>query len=224
MNNNITYVGGKKASEILGVHQRTLYVWEKNKKIETIRTDGGHRLYNVSKYIEERNNNKIINDNINIIENDDNKEEQTYLNKLDNIKGKLNICYIRVSSLSQKDDLERQKNYMIKKYPNYTLIKDIGSGLNLNKRGIKKIIDLGIQGKINEVVVAYKDRLIRFGFDLIKDIIKKYSNGKILVLNKKEKKEPEEELITDVLSILNVYVAKMNGLRKYKKNLKENKK
>ena len=56
---------------------------------------------------------------------------------------------------------------MKKLYPKYEIIEDIGSGLNLNKRGIRKIINLSIQGKINNLVVAYKDRLTRFGFELI---------------------------------------------------------
>ena len=106
---------------------------------------------------------------------------------------------------------------MIKLYPKHILIEDIGSGLNLNKRGIKKIINLAIEGKINEVVVAYKDRLTRFGFELIEELINKYSNGKIIILNHNDLIEPEEELVKDVMSILNVYVAKMNGLRKYNK-------
>jgi putative resolvase len=122
-----------------------------------------------------------------------------------------------VSSQGQKDDLERQKEIMIKKYPTYKIIEEIGSGLNLNKRGIKKIIHLAIAGKINNLVVAYKDRLTRFGFELIEEIIEKYSNGKIIILSETEKKEPEEELVKDMMSIMNVYVAKMNGLRKYKK-------
>jgi putative resolvase len=67
------------------------------------------------------------------------------------------------------------------------------------------------------VVVAYKDRLSRFGFDLIEDLIKTYSNGKLIILNKTDDMEPEEELARDVLQIMNVFVAKMNGLRKYKK-------
>ena len=96
-------------------------------------------------------------------------------------------------------------------------------GLNLNKRGIKKIIILAIDGKINEVVVAYRDRLTRFGFELIEELIQKYSNGKIKILNEKELIEPEEELVKDVMSILNVYVAKMNGLRKYNKIKKQQK-
>ena len=130
---------------------------------------------------------------------------------------KLNICYIRVSSNGQKDDLERQKELMIKLYPEHIIIEDIGSGLNLNKRGIKKIITLAIDGKINELVVAYRDRLTRFGYELIEELIEKYSKGHIIVINEKELIEPEEELVKDVMSILNVYVAKMNGLRKYNK-------
>ena len=97
----------------------------------------------------------------------------------------------------------------------------MGSGLNLNKKGIKKIIKLAIAGKINELVVAYRDRLTRFGFELIEELINDYSKGKIIVLNEKDKIEPEEELVKDIMSIMNVYVAKMNGLRKYR--LKEKK-
>jgi len=205
------FVGGKEASKIIGVHQRTLYLWDEKKLIETIRTPGGKRLYNVEKYIKEQeceNENKLNNY---ICED---------LDSLDKISGKLNICYVRVSSNGQKDDLERQKEQMIKKYPNHKVIEDIGSGLNLNKRGIKKIITLAIDGKINELVVAYRDRLTRFGFELIEELIKKYSNGNIKILNEKEQIEPEEELVKDVMSIMNVYVAKMNGLRKYNKKIK----
>ena len=205
----IKFVGGKKASEIIGVHQRTLYLWEKKGLIKTIRTTGGKRLYDVEKYIKEQ------------ICEDENKNKNTIscnnLDELDKEKEKLNICYVRVSSNGQKDDLERQKNLMVKLYPNHKIIEDIGSGLNLNKRGIKKIINLAIDGKINEVIVAYKDRLTRFGFELIEELIQKYSKGKIVILNEKEQIEPEEELVKDVMSILNVYIAKMNGLRKYNK-------
>lgn len=205
----IKFVGGKKASEIIGVHQRTLYLWEKKGLIETIRTTGGKRLYNIEKYLKEK------------ICDDDNKIKNTILcdnlEDLDKKKGKLNICYVRVSSNNQKDDLERQKNLMVKLYPKHLIIEDIGSGLNLNKRGIKKIINLAIEGKVNELVVAYKDRLTRFGFELIEELIEKYSKGKIIIINQKNVIEPEEELVKDVMAIMNVYVAKMNGLRKYKK-------
>ena len=106
---------------------------------------------------------------------------------------------------------------MLKKYPKYEIIEDIGSGINFNRNGLRKIIKLAIEGKINKLVVAYKDRLTRFGYELIEDIIREYSKGEIIIENEKEEKEPKEELVEDVLQILNVYTAKMNGLRKYNK-------
>jgi predicted site-specific integrase-resolvase len=198
------FKGGKQAAEILGVHQRTLYLWEKKGLIETIRTPGNKRLYNVNKFLE------------------DNKCKENICNNLDDLdkEDKLNIAYIRVSSQNQKDDLERQKQLMVHKYPNHIIIEDIGSGLNLNKRGIRKIIHLAIEGKVNELVVAHRDRLTRFGFELIEEIINKYSKGKIIILSEPEKLEPEEEIVKDIMSIMNVYVAKINGLRKYKKHNK----
>ena len=198
------FKGGKQAAEILGVHQRTLYLWEKKGLIETVRTPGNKRLYNVNKFLE------------------DNKCKENICNNLDDLdkETKLNIAYIRVSSQNQKDDLERQKHLMVHKFPNHIIIEDIGSGLNLNKRGIRKIIHLAIEGKINELVVAHRDRLTRFGFELIEEIINKYSKGKIVILSEPDKLEPEEEIVKDIMSIMNVYVAKINGLRKYKKNNK----
>jgi len=198
------YMSGKETSKLLGVHQRTLYQWEEKGWIETIRTEGNKRLYNIEKYLKEK---ECKNDSL-CIQN---------LDELDKKEGKLNICYVRVSSLGQKEDLERQKKLIKEKYPNHLMIQDIGSGINLNKKGIQKIIDLGIEGKINELVIAYKDRLARYGYELIERIIEKYSKGKIIIINKKDDLEPEEELAFDVLQIMNVFVAKMNGLRKYKK-------
>jgi len=195
-----TYLSGKEACQKLGVHSRTLYNWEEKGKIDTIRTPGNKRLYNLEKYLKEQNPSfKVF-------------EETLDEDKIDRLK----IIYTRVSSHSQKDDLERQKEYMVKKYPNYLLIEDIGSSLNFNRRGLRKIIKWAILGKVEEVVVAYKDRFARFGFELIEDLITEYSNGKITILNKVKDEEPEEELVKDLLQIMNIFVAKMNGLRKYK--------
>jgi excisionase family DNA binding protein len=206
------YLGGKEACRQLGVHPRTLYNWEEKGKIDTIRTPGNKRLYNVEKYIKEQNSifKNLYNNEIN------ERNEINEINEMSNKKEKLKIIYTRVSSISQKDDLERQKNYMLKRYPNYLLIEDIGSGLNFNRRGLRKIIKYAINGEIDQVIVAYKDRLARFGFELIEDLIKEYSNGKIIILNQKKDIEPEEELVKDMLQIMNIFTAKMNGLRKYK--------
>lgn len=209
MNNKINFLGGKEACKILGVHYNTLYSWEKKGLIEVIRnTPKGKRYYNVEKYLKSKglecegiNNKEIKCSNI---------EE---LKK----KKRLKICYARVSSIGQKNDLERQKAELIRKYPKYELIEDIGSGINLTKRGLIKIIEFAIEGKIEELVVVHKDRLARFGYELIEYLIKKYSNGKITIINKGTEVEPETEMVKDVLQIMNVFVAKMNGRRKYNK-------
>ena len=202
-----TYVKGKEASKILKVHQRTLYQWDKKGWIEVIRTKGNVRLYNVEKYLRE----------IKKVEMKCYCEKENNLEELNKMK-RINISYVRVSSNGQKDDLERQYESIKSKYPENIIIKDIGSGINMNRRGLNKIIELAIEGKVKTLVVEHKDRLTRFGYEMIENIIKKYSKGEIIIINKKDNQKPEEELIMDVMQIMNVFIAKMNGLRKYKKN------
>ncbi len=203
------FMGSKEACAILGVHPKTLYLWEKNGTIETVRnTPKGKRYYNVEKYLKGKG----------LICNKLNKKE-IKCSKIEDLEKqkRIKICYARVSSIGQKDDLERQKEVLKKEYPKYDLIEDIGSGINLTKRGLLKIIELAIDGKIEELVIVHKDRLVRFGYELIELLIKKYSKGKITIINKKEEIEPEAEMVKDVLQIMNVFVAKMNGRRKYTK-------
>jgi predicted site-specific integrase-resolvase len=111
---------------------------------------------------------------------------------------------------------------MQEKFPKHTIISDIASGINFKRKGLKTILDLALKGKIQEVVVAHKDRLSRFGFELIEYILSASSNAKIVVLDK-PCGSIEEEIVQDVLQILNVYTAKINGSRKYKHKDKENK-
>lgn len=204
------YLKGKQASEKLGIHQRTLYQWESKGWIKTLRTPGGIRYYDVDGYLKSKECEK---------ENEAKKEEECLesgLKELDKKEERLNICYVRVSTHGQKSELENQKKFMEKMFPNYEMIEDIGSGINFNRKGLRKIIELSIEGRVNMVVVGNRDRLTRFGFDFISDLIEKYSNGRIVVLNEKEADEPEIELAKDVLQIMNVFVAKMNGMRRYK--------
>lgn len=187
------YIKRKDALKILGISYVTLYKIAKNKEIETIKI-GSNTLYNVNKYLRNQNITKI---------------------------GKRKICYCRVSSNKQKDDLDRQIDYMKDKFPTHEIIKDIGSGLNNKRKGMIKLMELAINGEIEEVVITYKDRLSRFGYDMIEWIIEKYSGGRIIIINKKEEETPTEEITKDIISIMNVYVAKVNGLRKYTKLIKE---
>jgi putative resolvase len=180
----------------LGVHPQTLYKYEKAGIIETIRTPGGKRLYNVKDYL-----NKIDKE-INIVENTREK-----------------ICYCRVSTNGQKKDLNNQIEYMKNLYPSYKIVYDIGSGINFKRKGLQKIIQLAHEEKIEEVVIAYKDRLCRIGYDLIKFIIEEFSHGKITIIND-IKHSPEEEITTDLLQIIIVFSARLNGLRNYKQIMK----
>ena len=171
----------------------TVYNLVKNNKIETIKV-GNISKYNLGKYILD--------------------------NKIEIQKStKKKICYCRVSSRKQEGDLERQIEIMKINYPEYEIITDIGSGLNLKRKGLEKIIDMSIKGEIEEVIVTYKDRLARFGYDLIEMILKKYSNAKITIINKNEKQTSDEELVKDIISIMNVYVAKINEMRSHQLNL-----
>lgn len=190
---NLNYVPRKKVLETLGIHYQTLYNLVRRKEIESVKV-GRTSVYNLDKYI--KDNNILIN----------NKEK---------------ICYCRVSSQKQKEDLERQINLMKHLYPNHRIISDIGSGINFKRKGLEEIINLGIKNQIEELVIAYKDRLARFGYELIENILKNHSKTNIIILNKSEEKTPTEELTEDILAIMNVYVAKVNGLRKYEKRLTE---
>jgi predicted site-specific integrase-resolvase len=96
---------------------------------------------------------------------------------------KKKICYARVSSYDRKEDLDRQIQYLTEKYPDHEPITDIGSGINFKRKGLQKIIELAISDDLSEVVVTYKDRLCRIGYDLIEFILKKYSNAEIKIEN-----------------------------------------
>jgi len=129
-----------------------------------------------------------------------------------------------VSSNKQRDDLERQSKYLRDKYPTYTIISDIGSGINYNREGLKKILELSMSNKLSEVVVAHKDRLARFGFELIEYIFK--FNGTKLTIDNQNNEKPKsdsEELSDDLLSIIHVFSCRQMGKRRYNNKNKKDK-
>lgn len=129
------------------------------------------------------------------------------------------VCYCRVSSPKQKDDLDRQVDFLQKQYPNATFIKDIGSGLNFKRKGLNSLLERAMQGHKLKIIVAHKDRLARFGFDLIEYIVVR-SGGEILVLDR-TLDSPESELTKDLLSILHVFSCRLHGLRNYKEQISQ---
>lgn len=131
------------------------------------------------------------------------------------------ICYCRVSSRKQKDDLQRQIEYMQSQYPEAEIIQDIGSGLNFKRKGLRSILDRLLQRDKLTIVVACRDRLCRFGFELIQYLVE--SNGGQIVVLDKSVHCPQSELTADILSIIHVFSCRMHGLRKYSKKIKEDK-
>ena len=131
-------------------------------------------------------------------------------------KTKHKIVYCRVSSNGQKDDLQRQVDCLRDQYPNHAIIQDIGSGINFRRRGLQTILEYAMRGDLEEVVVAFKDRLCRFGFDLVQSVIE-MSGGKLIVLDDENHKSSEQELAEDLLSIVHVFNCRQMGKRKYTK-------
>ena len=187
-------------SKILGVSAQTLRNWDANGKLHPHHTStNGYRYYS---------------------------HEQ--LNQVMNVKPNLNrvtIGYCRVSSHKQKDDLERQienvRTYLIAKGQPFEIISDIGSGINYKKKGLKELIKLITQNKVEKVVVLYKDRLLRFGFELVEYIASLY-NCEIEIMDNTEKPE-QQELVEDLVQIITVFSCKLQGKRagKARKLVKE---
>ena len=180
------YTTSKVARAKLGVCNKTLRSWALNGKVDFILTEGKNRRYNVDKYLKDHN-----------------------------LTTKKKICYARVSSHDQKKDLDEQINFLSSKYPEYEIIADIGSGINFKRKGLQKIIELAINNELEEVVVTYKDRLCRIGYDLIEFMLEKYSKTKITIVND-EFKLPQEEITEDLIEIITVYSSKLYGSRSHK--------
>ena len=181
------YIRPEDACRILKITNRTLFNWDAKGKIHPIRTKGGHRRF-------------LLTDILSIT------GQQI---------PRRNICYCRVSSSSQKEDLERQVEFFRNKYPDYEIVRDIGSGLNFKRKGLNSILESAIEGTIGDVVVTHKDRLCRFGFELISRLIEESpGNGKIVVLDKQET-SPEKELVDDLISIITVFSSRIYGLRSH---------
>ena len=129
---------------------------------------------------------------------------------------KKNFLYTRVSTKKQLDDLSRQIEYIKRpEYAGYTLIQDVGSGINFKRKGLQEILDSCLQGTIGEVVVSHKDRLSRFAYDLLQIIITK-AGGKITLLDNSENKSSEQELADDLLSIVHIFSCRQVGKRSYR--------
>ena len=181
-----------KFAKLIGRSIETLRSWDKQGKlIPSYRSEGGHRMYS---------------------------EEQ--LNKVLQIvkpKERFNLGYIRVSAKHQNSDLERQRDlmelFLMKQGKEFQIISDIGSGINYKKRGLKELLRLVSTNQIDTLYISYKDRLVRFGYELIEEVCKLHG-VKIIIINKSNEQTDEEELVDDILNIIHVF-SRLNRKRSH---------
>ena len=131
------------------------------------------------------------------------------------------VCYARVSSYAAKDDLRGQVALLQSRYPGAEIVKDIGGGLNWKRKGLVALLERLYSGEKLRIVVAHKDRLARFGFELI-EWLAKQNGGEFVVLDESSCC-PEQELTEDILSILDSFSCRLYGLRKYRDKIEKDK-
>ena len=186
------YLRRGEAARILGVAELTLYRWTKEGKVRAVRTPGGEYRYPESEIC------RILGG-------------QKPRNKA--------VIYARVSSADQKEDLERQIE-VLRKFAEkeglevLEIITDIASGLNRKRKGLKRLFELVKNREIEKVLITYKDRLTRFGYELMEEFFKSY--GVDIVCLYKQSRTPHEELVEDLISIVTSFAGKLYGMRSHK--------
>ena len=188
------YVSVGKAASIAGLEVQTIRKLADKEFIKCYKTPSGQRRINIQSI------QSFINNNIS-------KQEKPIVQKK-------NFIYARVSTKKQMDDLSRQLEFLKQpQYTSYTIITDIASGINFKRKGLSTILDTCLQGNIGEVVIANRDRLCRFGYELIEQLVSK-AGGKITVLQNDKDKTSEQELTEDLLSIIHVFSCRQMGKKK----------
>jgi predicted site-specific integrase-resolvase len=187
-------LGVSEAAALLGVSGNTLRRWEREGRlVPDERTQGNQRRYRLSSI----------------------RPEQVRKGA----EKRKTIAYARVSSHDQKEDLDRQKK-MLELFCSangwqFEVISDLGSGMNYHKKGLKKLLEAILEGQIGRLVVTHKDRLLRFGAELVFSLCEA-KEVEVLILNKGEDTSFEEDLAKDVLEIITVFSARLYGSRSHK--------
>ena len=196
---NITNYKPKDFAELLGVSVKTLQRWDRDGILKANRTPTDRRYYTYDQYLQFKGINTV----------EDNREI---------------VIYARVSTRNQKDDLKNQIEFLktfcdSKGMIVSQCIEDYGSGLNYNRKKWNQLLNEVMENKIKTIVISNKDRFIRFGYDWFEKFCEKFHTSIIVVNN--ETLSPNEELVQDIISILHVFSCRLYGLRKYKKQIKE---
>ena len=184
-------------AKMIGVSVKTLQRWDYEDTLTAFRNPKDRRYYTQSQY-------------------------EAYMGVRHNEKQGKTVVYARVLNKGQKDDLENQTEFL-KTYANAKgiivdeVLEDIGSGLNYNRKNWNALIDSCVSGEISTIIIAHKDRFIRFGYDWYEKFLK--ANGVDILVVNNEKLSPQDELVQDLISIIHVFSCRIYGLRKYKKKI-----
>lgn len=185
------------AAEKLGVCVKTIRRWADAGKIRCDRSPSGHRRFYVSDILS--------------IAVKPAKQER------------LTINYARVSSHDQKDDLLRQaevlERFCIAKGWEHETIQDLGSGLNYKKKGLKKLLKLILTNNVERLILTHKDRLLRFGAELIFVMCEEFNTEVVIINKSKDEKSFENELVMDMIELVTVFSARL-----YRSRSRKNKK
>ena len=210
MSEHHTFLSTTKASKYLGVSRDTLARWEIEGVIKCFRTKPGitgHKRYDIGSF---KGFQDILKQQC--------KQLETGTSSITESKqaeqAEKGVCYCRVSTRTQANDLERQVESMREKYPTFKIIKDFGSGLNFKRQGILDLLKGAIEGDFQTIVVSHRDRLTRFGFELFEWIFNYYRVTLVVLDSSVGSKE--SELCKDLLSIVHVFSCRANGSRRYK--------
>ena len=184
-------------AKMVGKSVKTLQKWDRDGKLVALRTPTNRRYYSHQQFLE-------------------------YIGLAPKEETALVIAYCRVSSASQKEDLARQVDYIQDFARNSGIIisnvmTDIGSGLNFKRNNFIKLLEMVESGKVKKLILAHKDRLVRFGFEWFSKFCSDHGT-EVLVIND-QRLSPEQEVVQDLISIIHVFSSRVYGLRKYTKQI-----
>ena len=198
---NVTNYKPKDFAALLGVSVKTLQRWDREGILKANRTPTDRRYYTYSQYLRFKG----------VVTEDDNRKV---------------VIYARVSTKNQKDDLQNQVSFL-RVFCNARgmivneCIEDYGSGLNYNRKKWNDLLEEVMENKVKTIIVTHKDRFVRFGYEWFEKFCMKFNTSIVVVNN--EELSPQEELVQDIVSILHVFSCRLYGLRKYKKQIREDK-
>lgn len=196
-----TFMPSRDAVETLGVSQSSLRRWDKAGKIPTIRTPGGQRLYDITTFERVQSGESEA------------ERERLRAEHRDSSGKRICIAYARVSGVKQKEDLRRQEESLSAAYPGFQVLSDIGSGLNFKRKNFQRVVRSIMQGKVECLVVAHKDRLCRFAFELLQFICRENST-RLVVHTAHHDGSPESELMEDLMAVVHVFSSRLYGKRR----------